>query len=98
MQLSASVSIFITTLTSIINLTSLDKNVIANILHIDSAKLSSGGLFDHLDGVDISAILVVIIVLALGLALCLGRNIPKVNSALQKIKATVFYNFLIRYF
>ncbi len=78
MQLPASVSIFITTITSIINLSSLSKDGIATTLHIDPAKISSGGLFDHLDGVALSAILVVIIILALGLCICLARNVPKV--------------------
>lgn len=78
MQLPASVSIFINTITSIINLSSLNKDVIASTLHIDPAKLTTGGLFDQLDGVALSAILVAIIILALVLCVCLARNVPKV--------------------
>lgn len=79
-------------------MSSLNKDTIAETLHINPAKLTTGGLLDHIDGVAISAGLVVSIIVLLGLGIFFCRKVPKVQSALQKIKNTIFYNFLIRYF
>jgi hypothetical protein len=84
--------------TGIINLSSLNKDQIANTLNIDQAKLSKGGLFDNLDGVAFCAFFIVLLVLFLGVGVYFGRNSPKLRSTLLKIIAVVFWNFLIRYF
>jgi hypothetical protein len=51
-----------------------------------------------LDGVALSAIGILVVVLVLGLAVVVSRKSKKVSQLLMKIYTTIFWNFLIRYF
>ena len=51
-----------------------------------------------MDGVALSAIGILVVVLVLGLAVMISRKSKKVNQILMKIYSTIFWNFLIRYF
>jgi hypothetical protein len=87
----------INTITGIISLSSLDKKKIAEMLHLDQAKLTNDGLLNNLDGVAFSAIFILLLVVVLALGIYFGRNSPKFRSLLLKITNVIFWNFLIRY-
>lgn len=80
----------------IINLSSLDKEKVATLLHLDS--ITESELFKSLDGIALSAIGIVLAVLFIGVALLISRYSPRVYEFFLKIKQTIFWNFLIRYF
>ncbi len=97
MQLPAAVSIMINTITGIINLSSLDKQRMTEMLHMDQTKLTNDGLLNNLDGVAFSAIFILLLVVVLSLGIHFGRSSPKFRSLLLKIANVIFWNFLIRY-
>jgi hypothetical protein len=98
MQLPACVAIILNTITDIINLSSFNKQRIEEWLHIDSAKLTQGGLLQNLDGVAFSFILISVFVLVLFISLYFARNKPFVRKILLLITKALFWNFIIRYF
>ena len=92
----ASVDIVISSIAGIINLSSLDKKQIASKLHLD--VITNSDVFKSLDGVALSAIGILIVVLVIGVSIFLSRRSPKVHEFFMSIKNTIFWNFLIRYF
>lgn len=92
----ASVDLVITSIAGIINLSSLDKKQIAQTLHLD--VITNSEVFKSLDGVALSAIGIVLLVLIICLSILLSKKIPKVHEFFMSIKNTIFWNFLIRYF
>jgi hypothetical protein len=92
----ASVDLIINAVSGIINLSSLDKKQIASSLHLDAVTNST--VFQSLDGVALSAIGIIILLLVIGILIVLSKKIPKVHDFFMKIKNTIFWNFLIRYF
>ncbi len=55
-------------------------------------------LVQSLDGVAVAAIGIVLFIIVCGIAICLTKKSPKVQQFFLKIKNTIFWNFLIRYF
>ena len=92
----SSVEIVIESISGIINLSSLDKQQIAEKLRLDI--ISNSRVFQSLDGVALSAILILLALLVIGLASVVSRKSPKAHQLFLKIKNTIFWNFLIRYF
>ena len=92
----ASVEIVINAISGIINLSSLDKKQIASTLHLDA--ITNSTVFQSLDGVALSAIGILILLLVVGTSIVVSRKIPRVHDFFMKIKNTIFWNFLIRYF
>ena len=92
----ASVDMVINSVSGIINLSSLDKKQIATTLHLDAITNSS--VFQSLDGVALSAIGIIILLLAIGTMILISKKVPKVHDFFMKLKETIFWNFLIRYF
>ena len=92
----ASVDLIINAVSGIINLSSLDKKQIASSLHLDA--ITNSTVFQSLDGVALSAIGIIILLLVIGTSIVLSKKIPKVHDFFMKIKNTIFWNFLIRYF
>ncbi len=92
----SSVEIVIESISGIINLSSLDKQQIAEKLRLDTVSKSK--VFQSLDGVALSAIFILLALLVIGLALVISRKSPKARQLFTKIKNMIFWNFLIRYF
>ena len=92
----SSVDIVTTSISGIINLTSLDKNQIASFLHLDA--IANNPLFESLDGVALSAIGILVFVLFCGITMFITKKFHKVYNILIKIRDFIFWNFLIRYF
>ena len=92
----SSVDIVTSSVSGIINLTSLDKKQIASFLHLDS--LAKNAVIESLDGVALSAIGILAFVIFCGLAIYITKKIPKVHQFLLKVRDFIFWNFLIRYF
>ena len=80
----------------IINLSSVDKKKIAEILHLE--QLANNSVFQSLDGVAMTAIVIAIVVIICAVAIIITRNCYKVQSLLLRIRDAIFWNFLIRYF
>ncbi len=55
-------------------------------------------VFQSLDGVALSAIGILLSLLLLAIVLLITKKSPKVQIFFMKIKNTIFWNFLIRYF
>jgi hypothetical protein len=96
MILPASVDIIINAISGIINLSSLDKKQIAASIHLDAITESS--VFKSLDGVALSAIGIILVLVTIGLCILISRKIPIVHVFFLKVKNTIFWNLLIRYF
>jgi hypothetical protein len=92
----SSVEIVIESISGIINLSSLDKQQIAEKLRLET--ISNSRVFQSLEGVALSAIFILLVLLVIGLALVVSRKSPKTHQLFLKIKNTIFWNFLIRYF
>ncbi len=86
----------IESVSGIINLTSLDKEKIASKLHLDA--ITNSQVFQSLDGVALSAFVILLIVIVLLVAIVISRKSPKVLQFFTKIRNTIFWNFIIRYF
>ena len=95
-QLPASVDIVVSSISGIINLSSLDKQLIAAKLHLNA--IMDNTFFQSLDGVALSAIGILFVVLVIGLSILVSRKSAKAHYYFVKIKNTIFWNFLIRYF
>ena len=92
----ASVDIVINTVSGIINLSSLDKKKIASTLYLDA--ITNSTFFQSLDGVALSAIGIFFLLLVIGTIILISKKVPKVHDFFMKLKDTIFWNFLIRYF
>ena len=92
----ASVEMVIGQIAGIINLSSLDKDKAAKLLHLES--ITQSAVFQSLDGVALSAIGILLAVFIIGFALLISKYSPRVYEFFERIKQTVFWNFLIRYF
>jgi hypothetical protein len=60
--------------------------------------ITNSEVFQSLDGVALSAIGILTAVVFIGFVLLVSRKSPKVHEFFLKIKRTLFWNFLIRYF
>jgi hypothetical protein len=60
--------------------------------------ITNNDIYQRLDGVALSAIGILLIILGIGLAVLVLRNSPKAYGFVMKIKESLFWNFLIRYF
>ncbi len=80
----ASVEMFIDSVSGIINLSSIDKGKIASILHLEA--ITNSDIYQRLDGVALSAIGILLIILGIGLAVLVLRNSPKAYEFVMKIK------------
>ena len=67
----ASVDLVIDSVSGIINLSSLDKQQVAYKLHLDA--ITNSTVFQSLDGVALSSIVIVIVILLLGVAIVISR-------------------------
>ena len=92
----ASVQIMAESVSGIINLTSFDKEKIASKLRLDS--ITNSQVFQSLDGVALSAIGILLIVIFLLIVIAITRKSPKVFQFFTRIRDIIFWNFLIRYF
>jgi hypothetical protein len=92
----SSVLIVFDTIAGIINLSSIDKQAIASGMHLDAITKSE--VYQSLDGVALSVIGIFIVLLVIGIAFVITKTSPKVHQHLVKVKNTIFWNFLIRYF
>ena len=92
----ASVDLVIDSIAGIINLSAIDKKQIASTLHLD--VITNSEVFKSLDGVALSAIAILLVVLMIGVLIILSKKVPKVHEFFLNIKNTIFWNFLIRYF
>ena len=77
-------------------MSSLDKQQRASTLHLDT--ITDSTFFQSLDGVALSAIGILIVVLVISLSIVISRKSPKVHEFFLRIKNIIFWNFLIRYF
>jgi hypothetical protein len=96
MILPASVEIIINAISGIINLSSLDKKQIAASIHLD--EITESSVFQSLDGVALSAIGIILVLVTIGLCILISKKVPKIHVFFLKVKNTIFWNFLIRYF
>ncbi len=92
----ASVELLSSTVSGMINLSSLDKQQAASKINM-SEKISTSSFYQNLDGIKLVLILIFLAVCLLAVAWCLIKN-KKVLLLLLKAKDFLFWNFLIRYF
>ncbi len=92
LQVPASTNLLINTVTGILNISSLDKKVISEKMH-----LAAGGIVDQLGGLSIAGIAAGCLLVFIFVLVRWFKH-PKIRSFIQKVKLFFMWNFCIRYF
>ena len=92
----SSVEIAMSSISGIINLSSIDKKQAASLLGLDSLQKSE--VYQSLDGVALSAIGLLIFIATCGAVYLITKNVPKAKQLVVRVNKMIFWNFLIRYF
>lgn len=96
-QNPASLELLLNTIDGIVNLSSFNKQDILETLQLPTNLLANGSLLSNLGGIAIMFVFLLILI-ALVLIIRKMKTNQKVKSVVNKIKAVLFWNFLIRYF